>query len=568
MNFENPSFSNKNMEKRKKEFQRRKDKDREYGAASPVFPEGELDAVIEGIEGTPIIKKERAQEESFFNIPEEFKKGQKIDVGGEVWEIISVDEERGIVEYKKPGDKKSILSTPDQLRKKIGEYYKKIHKERKKEEGGLREAKIERRKETFRKETPKEEKIEKESKKAKVEESKEIYKEEEQKEKKLIEDSESLNLTREFLKERKLELTEETVEKWKEFLSEEHYNLLVKFAKEFCRGKGLFPPKGRVVDNSYYLEVLKEKGGIEALGQKQKEALRRIETLRKLVELRGTQMSISERMLLVRAAQDKIDILKGEIRGKKDDLPEVVENKAKISKIRDLQADIFSETYKGEGDKEDFKTKLYEEAFEILRKRYEQEGNLDLYEALRNEREIKQGRIFKGKFIIKGEKGKIKLSSEELKEAQEEFDRKLEEIYDKLLEKKIKETIGSLENAEGGIEKWYETIKDGLVKDFLRKQKEGKLKFGEKNIPESIEEVPKMAEEITSSLSDKPSKEQVEKVWRKEGGKLRKFWEKAKKGPLGALGVLCMLVIGALIGLVAIEFGVAGLMFKKIEGKK
>ncbi len=585
MNFEMPN--QKNIEEKIKKAQK---KDKEYGSESPIFPEGELDAMIEGIEGTPVVKGERALKESSFNIPEninDFKTGQRIKVGREVWEVTYINEDKEIIGYRKVGgfskkEKEGGYTrtgdiTLEALRKKIEEYNQR-------EMGGGEERKKAERERGPKAETDKEVESKIESKKEleklrerefKEEKRRETFREEEEK---LIEDSEFLNLSREFIKEKKLELTETTLDGWKKFLEEEHYNLLVRFAKEYCEKNRLLPPKGQAVTDSYYLDVLREKGGIGVLESEQRESLAKIGALRKLVETRGPKMSISERMLLVRRAEDRIDILRREIKGKKEDSPEVIEKKNSISLIRDLQADIFSETFKGKEGEERFKTDIYKEAYEALRKEYEKEGRLELYEALRGEREIKEGRILR-RFKIKGKEGKIVLSEEDLKEAREEFDRRADELYHKILEKKIKEVVGNFEAAEGGIESWYEKIKSDLIRDLLEKQKKGELRITSKEGVKvdtgggiereeskdlNEEEIVNKAMETFADLTgQKISKEDVNKVW----DFIKRGSEKLPKEAIGAL--FFVLLIGGLFfmffGPTIFEVGAGVFGLKKLD---
>jgi len=371
-----------------------------------------------------------------------------------------------------------------------------------------------------------------------------------------------LSYSRGLTKEQKLELSEETLERWQSYLKEEQYKLLVKYAQDFCEKRGLVSGE-RPNAPDFYLKIFRENGDIEALDDSQKEALRRVETLIKLVETRGKDISIAERFLLIRAAEDKIDILERDMKGLDKESPEFLSKKAEISKIRDLQADILSETYKDKEGNETFKTDTYKEAYERLREEYQGKGMLELYETLMEEA---RGETLEGK-KIRGEGLKLKLSQERWQKAKEEFLKRRDEIYEEILGKKIKEIIGNFESAQGGIENWYSKIKDGLIEDLMKKKENGELNIENldidkdnppKNEEEAKEQVIRAAEKISGENIPEESKE---KFWKRWG---KKIWEKGK----GPLGTICLLIIAALIGIIAIEFGIAGYLFTKIEKGK
>jgi hypothetical protein len=561
MNFEMPNQNSKE-EKHKKGKE-----DKEYGSSSPVFPEGELDAMIEGLEGTPLRESKKKGKEKVPEKIEEFSVGQKIKVGREVYEITGIDKEREIISWKKVGgfskkeEEKGWTKTGNITLKALRE---KLEKYSFWKEKSVKEAKLQT-KENLEITQEKEEEIEskeKEKEGEKLQKEKSISPEGEEKKVEQTKRPDFLSYSRELTKEQKLELSEETLERWQSYLKEEQYKLLVKYAQDFCEKRGLVSGE-RPNAPDFYLKIFRENGDIEALDDSQKEALRRVETLIKLVETRGKDISIAERFLLIRAAEDKIDILERDMKGLDKESPEFLSKKAEISKIRDLQADILSETYKDKEGNETFKTDTYKEAYERLREEYQGKGMLELYETLMEEA---RGETLEGK-KIRGEGLKLKLSQERWQKAKEEFLKRRDELYDEILGKKIKEIIGNFESAQGGIENWYSKIKDGLIEDLMKKKENGELNIENldidkdnppKNEEEAKEQVIRAAEKISGENIPEESKE---KFWKRWG---KKIWEKGK----GPLGTICLLIIAALIGIIAIEFGIAGYLFTKIEKGK
>lgn len=363
-----------------------------------------------------------------------------------------------------------------------------------------------------------------------------------------------LSRTREQIENNKLELSEETVGEWKDYLKERHHVLLSDIARGFCEKNGLIQ-KGRENDSAFYIQQLNERGGLKALGEEDRARLEEMERLIDMTEMHGQQMTIDARYLLLYFGEARVEDLKGVIKEKKWEGSSLVQEKVELEKIRDMQADILSETLKGENGEENFKQKIYEKADEELRQEYENQGRLEEFE--KNKK--RQG------------KGKSVKFGQERKGSEDEFIARQEKIYHRILGEEIAEIVGDREKAKGGIENWYGEIKTGLVKELVDKIDRGELK-GKLGLDTDKEPKDEKEEDamISEGLSEMTGREVPEEEARQGKEKLKKFLGKSWEGTKKVGGILGMVALLYMISFALLGFAIAAkvLGVKTKEGKK
>lgn len=370
----------------------------------------------------------------------------------------------------------------------------------------------------------------------------------EKKEEKLEEKSEEeinldlLSRTREQIKDNELELSEETVKRWKDYLRERHYILLSKIAREFCEKSGLVQ-KGRENDPAFYIRQLEERGGLEALNSEDRKRLEKMERLQDILDMHGGEMTIDERYLLLHFGEERIIRIQDDIKEKEARGEDVFGEKAEFEKVRDMQADILSETLRDKDGKESFKKNIYERVYGELRREYENEGRLEEFE----------------KMLAKQRGEKVKVKKEE---SEDKFIERREEKYHRILAEEISKIVGDREKAKGGIEKWYGEIKEGLVEELLEKKEKGELNLGLDKIPETEKEAEEaMPRAISKIIGRDVSEEEIIKA-QKELERIRINWDGVKK-----IGMPFFFILAAFLYVIAGGLAVVGLGLKRAAEK-
>lgn len=344
-----------------------------------------------------------------------------------------------------------------------------------------------------------------------------------------------LGRAREKIAEASMPLSDSTLGEMENLLKEYHDKFLNEGAEKFSRRKKKLPPrpfKETAPEKDFFKLVVKEEPktrkeeeegeGIKNLKKRHQEKLRRTEILQSLLEARGEKISIGGRALFLRWSEDRIKELKQVIR---ETLRKAKELRRETGRRRDFFLALL---------------KLKEIAEEAQEKIFKiRDLQLDLISETLG---VERSRLIKEKVLERKKKTKSK---------------------NKYLGKKIRKALRGFERSKGGFKELYKTEKQKLIEEVLGGKKRGLLDLDiDEGKLKTEEDIKKTSRDIVSRLLGKEvPKEEIDKTWKKYGKEILKWGG-------GMLGILCMLIIGALIGIVALEFGAAGLMAKKIEGKK